>query len=796
MKKRYIVNTLTSVFIYLIFLFVIFTFFDSTLGKLESDFLSQHTKFIDYISLNYMASGDLFPQLMMNYGLGQSFAILYYHGVLNPFLSIVYLLPRTNPIYILEIVYLFLIVINTIAMTKLLDLNGIKGNLNTFIAISSSFSGYFIYHMTNHPMFIYYIPILVVSLVALHYMAKANIKSLYIVSVGLIFYTNFTFAPIISVLQFLYYIGLLVESKNLKVKKLLVFLVSYIVGVGIGLMVLIPQALLVLAATTRTQSLALSDSLFLSLEQVIDSLSTNPYMSGIFVFAVAAIIGTLLFLRTKRFMILIVPMLLILIIAPLNIAFNLFVYIHLKIYIWFMPILWLLFGLVVQKINKRQLMALLIGSLIVIIIGHQDYQNLIVAVILLIWVLINFTAITISNKYIQYIIVVALAFSSLLNHSKTVSTYEIESYTLNAEDTENLEFTNSRTVNEDKNNLDSISNFSSTITTSLENGYYLQAVRDEYESVKSSTARNTKSYTFDNPYYENFFGLENQSFESNPIIYGVNKQDILNISKYQNLNSTKTMEAVSQYLFTTSSDNTDYNSKFNIETIIDDSSEFTLSDEDTWRVDVPEEYLDGILTITMTADIPEDTSVKQRFYINGQLNEVMYADRFGVNDNHIVTFIIDTVENPRLKIGVKNMRGGDITYSDLKVTYQSFDDFTQNKLDPVIPTNFTVDLNDSFSFEIEMEEEGYIATTIPYDSGFTFTIDGEEVETEFVNNLYVGAKISKGTHNVVLSYQIPGFKIGQIITCIALALTVILLLIDIRSIKLTKYNQMIKETSK
>ncbi len=353
MIKRYWLNTISVVAIYLLYLLIIFVVFDSTLGKLESDFLSQHTKFIDYLRLNFWVSGDFFPSWQMNYGLGQSFSTLYYHGLYNPFLLFMYVIPRVNPIFILEAVYLFLIAVNGWAMTKLLDLNGVRGNLNSLIAILSSFSGYFIFQMTTHPMFIYYVPIFVLSLIALHYMASHRIRSMYAICVGLIFYTNFTFAPTISVLQFFYYIGLLVEAKDLAVKQLLRFATSYIIGVLLGMMVLIPQATLMLANSSRTKSLTTQSDLILPFEKVINSIATNPYMSGIFIFGVAGIIGALIFLSTKRTYIMLIPMLIILFIQPLNVAFNLFAYVHLKKNICYMPIVWLAFALVANKVNKK-----------------------------------------------------------------------------------------------------------------------------------------------------------------------------------------------------------------------------------------------------------------------------------------------------------------------------------------------------------------------------------------------------------------------------------------------------------
>jgi uncharacterized membrane protein YfhO len=57
-----------------------------------------------------------------------------------------------------------------------------------------------------------------------------------------------------------------------------------------------------------------------------------------------------------------------------------------------------------------------------------------------------------------------------------------------------------------------------------------------------------------------------------------------------------------------------------------------------------------------------------------------------------------------------------------------------------------------------------IVTTIPYDKGYTVKIDGVEVETEKVNEYFLGVPISTGEHSVEITFKMRGFYIGVIIT--------------------------------
>lgn len=109
-----------------ILIFVAATQFDVAFGNVKSDYLLQHTRFLDYMRKNFSYKHDVFPQWLMNYGLGQSFVILYYYGLYNPFIMLTYLIPIENPVFLLELIFIIITVINSVAMTILLYINGIK----------------------------------------------------------------------------------------------------------------------------------------------------------------------------------------------------------------------------------------------------------------------------------------------------------------------------------------------------------------------------------------------------------------------------------------------------------------------------------------------------------------------------------------------------------------------------------------------------------------------------------------------------------------------------------------------
>ncbi len=781
MKNKYIRNTLITVVLYLFMILYVYFINDSVFAKASSDYVNQHTMFIDYIRRNFWASGDFFPQLSMNYGLGQSFVIMFYYGMFNPFVMLSYILPPINPVFVFEIIFMLVISLNSLAMTKLLSLNKIDGRFNTAISVLSSFSGIFIFHMSTHPMFIYYLPIMVLSLVALHYLVDRGIKSFYMLTVGMIFFTNFTFAPMISILQFFYFIGLLVEQNKFNIKQVTRFFKTYIVGVMIGMMILIPTALFMLQASSRGEELAMNIGIFNSPEFMIEAVSSYAYVSGIYIIGIFALIGGLTIIRNRKYYIILLPMLLVLFFAPLNFALNLFEYIHPKVYIMYLPLYWLMFAEIIKRGNKIQLALLTIVSTLIFYFGHPTlpFDMTIVSVILLSAVI--YILVISRNKLIISSIVVLLVYLSVSNQMITTPREDLDLF-VNANGEIPAEIGMYRELTKKNNTLENIYSMVPNVYSSLENGYYIQGTRLEFESAISSFVRQTKYYPFDNIYYENLFALANDDFETNPIIYGVDSSDVYNISEYSSLDKNEKLFAANQAIFTEDATNTGYSNSFSIEEVYSSDEPITIDKEVKEQFAIPEEYQNGVLNISFSADLAHDDSQFHKIMANDQVNYVMYQDRYGVNDNSEVTFRINTTGEDTIKLKVSPQTDVPITYSNFKVSYQSLDDFVDNKINVVTPENYSVDMNNSFEFDLDMENDGYVATTLPFDNGFDIYIDDEKVEVEKIDDLYIGAQISSGNHHVVIEYHIPGFKIGLILTVLALIFAAITFIFDVKKL--------------
>lgn len=74
---------------------------------------------------------------------------------------------------------------------------------------------------------------------------------------------------------------------------------------------------------------------------------------------------------------------------------------------------------------------------------------------------------------------------------------------------------------------------------------------------------------------------------------------------------------------------------------------------------------------------------------------------------------------------------------------------------------------------IDNKEDGVLFTSIPYDTGWTAYVDGEQVDTEAIGEGFLGISLSAGSHEVELRYQVEGLKNGAMITAGAWILFVI-----------------------
>ncbi len=81
---------------------------------------------------------------------------------------------------------------------------------------------------------------------------------------------------------------------------------------------------------------------------------------------------------------------------------------------------------------------------------------------------------------------------------------------------------------------------------------------------------------------------------------------------------------------------------------------------------------------------------------------------------------------------------------------------------------------------VEADEDQVLFLSVPYDTGWSVTVDGKETEAKKVLNAFMALELSAGSHKIVMRYISPGFYTGLLITGVSLLLFLVLWLFTIR----------------
>jgi len=94
----------------------------------------------------------------------------------------------------------------------------------------------------------------------------------------------------------------------------------------------------------------------------------------------------------------------------------------------------------------------------------------------------------------------------------------------------------------------------------------------------------------------------------------------------------------------------------------------------------------------------------------------------------------------------------DAGYNKLKVTSMNIEKFSETKI----------------SGTVEAKENCVLYSSIPYDKGWSVTVDGEKAETFGIGNCQLGIMLKPGNHTIEYKYTPKGFTAGMLISCFSL----------------------------
>ena len=175
--------------------------------------------------------------------------------------------------------------------------------------------------------------------------------------------------------------------------------------------------------------------------------------------------------------------------------------------------------------------------------------------------------------------------------------------------------------------------------------------------------------------------------------------------------------------------------------------------------------------VIVNFDILEVPSCKKgdlAIKINGEKNKLTcrewkYANK---NNNFNYAFVLGNDNTLKITFDKGLYKIGNI--KTFLVDFNLIKDINE-KISP-----FIIDKNktkgDNIVGNIDVLENGYFVLSVPYDKGFNVFVDGKKIKSECVNKYFLGFKISKGNHKIVINYEAPYKRIAILFSFIGIVL--------------------------
>ena len=802
---------LTIIFI----LVILYILKDGTLYGSILDWNNQHSIIPDYFRTLFYKTHKILPNLALNLGSGQNIYNYSYYGLLNPIILISYLLPFITMKTYIQISSILVVYFSILLFYYFLRNNKYNENISFLGTIAFFASTPLLFHSHRHIMFINYFPFLILALIGVDKYFENNNKKLLCISTLLIILSSYYFSipSIICIVVYGIYKYLQLNSK-VTFKRFIndgfKFLLPIICAVFISSILLVPTFMTLLSG--RDESNVSINLLELLIPKINIKYIYSSYGLGLTSFS---LVGILNFFKTKRKenMFLSIILSLMILFPIINYILNATMYIDSKVLIPFIPLFILVEVELFNNIERLDIKHILISSLCLIFyvfIFRSEYSF-----IFYIDYILSIILIVICNRYklkkaFSLIVTLSLiVLTFIMSHNDNLVPYSRYyndtnynqkklSYLIpNDYNHTTLYNNNHDNVNEIYNNLNIYSNYIySSISNKLYNKFYFDTFENnmEYRNRSLLTANKNIMYLmFSNNKY--FIG-------DNIDIIGYNKTNqIGNTSLYKNENVLPFMYV--SYNFMSSNDFNKYSFPYTNEillknTIIDSNTfnnyetnikqiklnEFkikeisenininnneinVLKNKSKIIIDLDDLYKDKILFISFNLE-----SQNRDLYIdiNGVTNKLTNKNWKYYNGNTTFDYVLSEKYRDNL---IVTLNKGKYIVDDLKIYYIDYNDIKDiNKY--VTKVNVSdKSIGDKIYANVNVNRDGYFVTTIPYDKGFNIMVDNEKIDYEIVNNAFVGFKISKGYHDIKISYRSPGKVIGIILSAIGLCIYII-----------------------
>lgn len=764
-----------------------------------TDWFDQHVNLADYIRNTLLQQKTLFPDYAFNLGAGQNIYNISYYGLFRIDVLIGCLISN---VAMKDIIVTYMIINLILSVTLIyvwLRYHHFSNGLCILAAVLLLTSTV-LFHSHRQIMFVDYMPALILALIAIDRYIKKGHSGLLIGSIVWMISNSYFFSVAGIVALFSYYCFRL---KHFSWKNCLAFIKPVTIAIMISGVLLLPTAY---ALLENRKSGSSTPSLFSLLipRGNIKGLLYDSYGCGL---AYLSWIGLMLSLKLKSVRKLSIWLLLLIFIPLFSFGLNGFLYSRTKCLITFIP---LIIYLTVYTLNeyhhqqiKLDIKLLILILLPLLVIDH----NVIVLLDVIVALLGTILYLKLTKKAVYLLMVVPLLVSYQTNKQEefvSTTTYQQIS-SKNGIKVDNdgrydllyhpLDSSNLANNNELRTSL------YSSINNNLYNQFYYDIIKNPI-SIRNRVACLSNSNIFfqgmmgvKTIYSENVVPIGYRQIDENlyqnedvlPIVYATSNS--YDEKDFDQLSFPMTLDTIYNNVVVENG-NSDYQSQIqslnlkylpvaqsdNLQIIaIKNGYRINSGGSSSLELEITQDLTNQILIIEFDLDKVKysktrDTSIK----INGVTNKLSSTNAAYPNHNDHFTYILS--QNEAIDKLELSFSSGRYDLKNIKLYTLDYD-VIKNRGQEVAKLEGAYNQNGKIATgKIEVVQDGYLVTSLPYQDGYTVLIDGKVADNVCVNKAFIGTKITKGQHQIEIVFNAPLKKIGIAISGIG----VILLLVEIK----------------
>ena len=790
----------------------------------DVDWLSQHITIADLIRKNFYETGQIIGNYTNQLASGMNTAQLMYYGIGRPEVLLSFLFPmiEMKDIFISTSILWFI-------CSVLLCYDWLfKENIHPTICFIGSclfaLSGPMLFHTHRHMMFINYMPFLFLTLKGIRIYLKNRKSRWLIIGVAGMVLESYYFSVTALITCGLYAIYCVLRNQdkfqwNLLVNELLKLLFHVCIGLGISACILIPTAFSMLGNHREAiQSPTLLELLKPQLDMsaiVYTSVSNASYSVGLGMIAYVCILY-FLYKNKKECKVLGILVFLLVTIPIFCYILNGMQYIRQKSLIPLLPIIIYMIAYMLHDIYhhkmKKSIYVLFPFSFIPIyfMTTQKQQRYCFIDVIILLSILLIYMKRRKPRIMLLYLIV-PLIMAYPINQKETFlkkSKYEayknedkislvsdiihndIGMYRFDDLDQSSwnsvFDVHMKKTSSYSSNNIEDYVSFYNDIMRMPSNAITrvnMSAVNQPFfnrlMSVKYMISKNEfTSYGYHEVQHKQSYKVWKNEHVF-PIAYA--SSNLIGMKEFQKLSYPYTMDAIYHQVVVNEDVNNTYTSHLthlNLSYDILSKEDVSIQKvENGYRVKagkkgkvkvkLTQPLKNELLIIHMgIQDVKNEKNNVVKIAINGNVQSRANTGHLYANHKNEFDYVLSSNQD---------LETIDVTFSKGEYTITNINTYVMNNqqldkvLDQIDEVDFIHDDDAVLSGKINVSNDGYLVTSLPYQKGFQVEIDGKKVAYEKVNTAFVGAKIQKGEHNIRIIYQMPGKYIGiltSILSCV------------------------------